>query len=86
MSLRLVIVLMALLSAVACSDSRQWQGTIEERDGVVYVRNRAAGLWDGALRQFLPGPLLLEESVQAARAQDPGTSSGGLLDSMMAEL
>jgi hypothetical protein len=49
----------AAIVAAACSpetsappppagDADDWQGTIEERDGVVHVRNPTAGLWDDA--------------------------------------
>lgn len=34
-------------SAIACFQPPEWQGTIEERDGVTYVHNPAQGLWDG---------------------------------------
>lgn len=35
----------AALTLLGCAPSQQWQGTIEERDGVVYVRNPRKGLW-----------------------------------------
>jgi len=35
------------VAAAACSSASDWQGTIEERDGVVYVSSPAAGLWQG---------------------------------------
>ena len=43
------------LAPIACGQSSQWQGTIDERDGVVYVHSPAQGLWDdrpGALVHF----------------------------------
>lgn len=49
MNLRAIVVLLALFAALAlaaCGESPQWQGTIEERDGVIYVHSPAEGLWD----------------------------------------
>ena len=37
-----MVAVLALLAVVACSDSAQWQGTIEERDGVAWINNPAA--------------------------------------------
>ena len=50
MNVRSIVAVLALLAAVACSGSPQWQGTIEERDGVIYVNNPTEGLWDDATR------------------------------------
>ena len=45
---------------VACgTEVQEWQGIIEERDGVVYVENPAEGLWDG--RDGVPVRLELEQ-------------------------
>ena len=45
MNLRSIVVLLTLFATAACSESPQWQGTIEERDGVIYVSNPREGLW-----------------------------------------
>lgn len=42
-----ILALLATFAAVACDSAEQWQGTIEERDGVVYVSNPREGLWQG---------------------------------------
>lgn len=62
------------ISLAACSAdpagdvSTQWQGTIEERDGVVYIHNPAEGLWEG--RDPLPVRLELEQVFGVD--QEPG--------------
>lgn len=42
----LVCAALFLAATVGCGGAAEWTGTIEERDGVVYVENPAAGLWD----------------------------------------
>jgi hypothetical protein len=54
------IAMSPLLSALACNPAAEWGGTIEERDGVVYVSNPAAGLW--AEREARPLRFELEQS------------------------
>lgn len=49
-----------LLLAHACSTAPEWAGTIEERDGVVYVRNPAEPLW--AERETSPIRFELEQT------------------------
>lgn len=52
-------VIFALLSTISCVSQPEWGGTIEERDGVVYVTNPQKGLWDG--RDLLPIRFELEQ-------------------------
>ncbi len=66
MNLRSIVVLLILFGAAACSESPQWQGTIEERDGVVWVSNPAGGLW----QEREPAPLRFElEQVFGVEAE-----------------
>lgn len=50
------IVLGVLLAAIGCGSTEQWKGTVEERDGVVYVRNPREGL----LQERNPTPIRFE--------------------------
>jgi hypothetical protein len=50
----------APLLLAACSSAPEWAGTIEERDGVVYVENPAEPMWSG--RETPPLRFELEQS------------------------
>ncbi len=63
MNLSSIVVVLVLLGAVACSESRQWQGTIEERDGVAWINNPAAD--PGPEGAEPPFALVLEQTFGA---------------------
>ena len=43
----IVILILLMMMASSCSQNgTEWQGTIEDADGVTYVRNPEEGLWD----------------------------------------
>jgi len=71
-----VILLLTLAcAAVGCGSADTWPGTIEERDGVVYVSNPAEGMW--ADRQ--PAPLRFElEQVFGAESDPPDAIIGAI--------
>jgi len=50
MNIRLLRVAVVGLLVAACAPAAEWKGTIEERDGVVYVDSPAAGLWQDDTR------------------------------------
>ena len=72
---RLVFAVAALVT-IAWAQSPRWQGTFEERDGVVYVTNPDDGLWAG--RDPLPVRFVLEQ-VYGEESEPPGAVIGGVV-------
>ena len=60
-------VLGAVVLLAACAPAEEWAGTIEDRDGVVYVDNPAEGLWSA--RQ--PPPLAFELEQEFGAELEP---------------